>query len=79
MRTAELSSPGWDLAGPLSEWQLPQSAIGGLPASSPCATLLHQFAWQTTLQAGWATDYYQRKRDEGKSLRWPSEPLPTSG
>ncbi len=28
---------------------------------------LHQFAWQSTLQDGWARDYYQRKRAEGKT------------
>ncbi len=28
---------------------------------------LHQFAWQSTLQEGWARDYYQRKRAEGKT------------
>ncbi len=28
---------------------------------------LHQFAWQSTQQEGWARDSYQRKRAEGKS------------
>jgi transposase len=33
----------------------------------PLRNALHQFAWQTTQSEPWATDYYQRKRDEGKS------------
>jgi transposase len=33
----------------------------------PLRNALHQFAWQSTQQAGWASDYYQRKRAEGKS------------
>jgi transposase len=33
----------------------------------PLRNALHQFAWQTTLSEPWATDYYQRKRAEGKS------------
>lgn len=30
---------------------------------------MQQFAWQSTLQEGWALAYYQRKRTEGKSHR----------
>jgi transposase len=33
----------------------------------PLRNVLHQFAWQSTQQEGWARDYYQRKRAEGKS------------
>ena len=33
----------------------------------PLRNALHQFAWQSTQQDGWARDYYQRKRAEGKS------------
>lgn len=33
----------------------------------PLRNALHQFAWQSTLQEGWAYDYYQRKRAGGKS------------
>jgi transposase len=33
----------------------------------PLRNALHQFAWQSTQQDGWASDYYQRKRAEGKS------------
>ena len=33
----------------------------------PLRNALHQFAWQSTLQEGWARDYYQRKRAEGKT------------
>ena len=33
----------------------------------PLRNALHQFAWQTTKCEAWATDYYQRKRTEGKS------------
>ena len=33
----------------------------------PLRNALHQFAWQSTLQEGWARDYYDRKRKEGKS------------
>lgn len=33
----------------------------------PLRNALHQFAWQSTQQEGWARDYYQRKRAEGKS------------
>jgi transposase len=33
----------------------------------PLRNALQQFAWQTTLSEAWATDYYQRKRAEGKS------------
>jgi hypothetical protein len=33
----------------------------------PLRNHLHQFAWQSTLQEGWARDYYQRKRAEGKT------------
>jgi transposase len=33
----------------------------------PLRNALHQFAWQTTQSEPWATDYYQRKRAEGKS------------
>ncbi len=33
----------------------------------PLRNALHQFAWQSTLQDGWARDYYQRKRAEGKT------------
>jgi transposase len=33
----------------------------------PLRNHLHQFAWQSTRQEGWARDYYQRKRAEGKS------------
>src|SRR5205823_14417329 len=33
----------------------------------PLRNALHQFAWQSTQQQGWAADYYQRKRAEGKS------------
>jgi transposase len=35
--------------------------------SKPLRNALHQFAWQSTLQDGWAQTYYQRKRGEGKS------------
>jgi len=33
----------------------------------PLRNALHQFAWQSTLQEGWALVYYERKRAEGKS------------
>jgi hypothetical protein len=33
----------------------------------PLRNALHQFAWQSTQQEGWARDYYQRKRADGKS------------
>ena len=33
----------------------------------PLRNVLHQFAWQTTQSEPWASDYYQRKRAEGKS------------
>ncbi len=33
----------------------------------PLRNALHQFARATTLQEGWARDYYQRKRAEGKT------------
>jgi len=33
----------------------------------PLRNVLHQFAWQSTKQEGWALVYYQRKRREGKS------------
>jgi transposase len=33
----------------------------------PLRNALQQFAWQSTQQEGWARDYYQRKRAEGKS------------
>lgn len=33
----------------------------------PLRNVLHQFAWQSTMQEAWARDYYQRKRAEGKT------------
>jgi len=33
----------------------------------PLRNALHQFAWQSTQQEPWARDYYDRKRQEGKS------------
>ena len=33
----------------------------------PLRNAMQQFAWQSTLQEGWAHKYYQRKRQEGKS------------
>jgi transposase len=33
----------------------------------PLRNAMQQFAWQSTLQEGWALAYYQRKRSEGKS------------
>ena len=33
----------------------------------PLRNHLHQFAWQSTMKEGWARDYYQRKRAEGKT------------
>ena len=33
----------------------------------PLRNVLHQFAWQSTLQEAWALAYYQRKRAEGKT------------
>jgi transposase len=33
----------------------------------PLRNALYQFAWQSSQQEGWARDYYQRKRAEGKS------------
>ena len=33
----------------------------------PLRNAMQQFAWQSTLQEGWARAYYQRKRSEGKS------------
>jgi transposase len=33
----------------------------------PLRNALHQFAWQSTQQERWASDYYDRKRKEGKS------------
>jgi hypothetical protein len=33
----------------------------------PLRNALHQFAWQSTQQEGWARNYYQRKPAEGKS------------
>jgi len=35
--------------------------------SKPLRNALQQFAWQSTQTAGWARDYYRRKRKEGKS------------
>ena len=35
--------------------------------SKPLRNTLHQFAWQSTQQEPWASDYHQRKRTEGKS------------
>jgi transposase len=33
----------------------------------PLRNALYQFAWQSTQTEGWAAEYYQRKRKEGKS------------
>jgi transposase len=33
----------------------------------PLRNAMQHFAWQSTLQEGWALAYYQRKRSEGKS------------
>jgi transposase len=33
----------------------------------PLRNAMQQFAWQSTLQEGWALNYYRRKRAEGKS------------
>src|SRR5205823_1905944 len=33
----------------------------------PLRNAMHQFAWQSTQQEGWAREYYDRKRVEGKS------------
>jgi transposase len=33
----------------------------------PLRNALHQFAWQSTRQEGWALNYYRRKRAEGKT------------
>jgi transposase len=33
----------------------------------PLRNAMQHFAWQSTLQEGWALTYYQRKRSEGKS------------
>ena len=33
----------------------------------PFRNALHQFAWQSTLKEPWATEFYQRKRAQGKS------------
>jgi transposase len=33
----------------------------------PLRNALHQFAWQSTQQEGWAREYYQRKRTQGKT------------
>jgi transposase len=33
----------------------------------PLRNAFYQFAWQSTQQEGWASDYYKRKRQEGKS------------
>jgi transposase len=33
----------------------------------PLRNALYQFAWQSTRQEGWAREYYQRKRAQGKS------------
>jgi transposase len=33
----------------------------------PLRNVLHQFAWQSTMQEAWALAYYQRKRAEGKT------------
>ena len=33
----------------------------------PLRNALQQFAWQSTLTEAWASDYYQRKRAQGKS------------
>ena len=38
-----------------------------LACIKPLRNALQQFAWQSTQQEGWARDYYQRKRAEGKS------------
>ncbi|MGH9825338.1 MAG: IS110 family transposase [Blastocatellia bacterium] len=38
-----------------------------LACCKPLRNALHQFAWQSTRQEGWARDYYQRKRAEGKT------------
>lgn len=35
--------------------------------SKPLRNALHQFAWQSTRAEGWARDYYQRKRAQGKT------------
>jgi hypothetical protein len=33
----------------------------------PLRNALHEFAWQSTLSEPWASEYYQRKRAEGKT------------
>src|SRR5947209_17336231 len=33
----------------------------------PLRNVLQQFAWQSTQTEAWASDYYERKRREGKS------------
>ncbi len=35
--------------------------------SKPLRHALHQFAWHSTRQEGWALDYYRRKRAQGKT------------
>ena len=35
--------------------------------SKPLRNALYQFAWQSTLKEAWASAYYQRKRQEGKT------------
>jgi Transposase IS116/IS110/IS902 family len=44
-----------------------QKAHRRLGCIKPWRNALHQFAWQSTQQEGWAKEYYQRKRAEGKS------------
>jgi transposase len=38
-----------------------------LACCKPLRNALYQFAWQSTKQEGWAREYYQRKRAQGKS------------
>jgi hypothetical protein len=44
-----------------------QKAHRRLGCIKPWRNILHQFAWQSTLQEAWAKEYSQRKRAEGKS------------
>jgi hypothetical protein len=48
-----------------------------LACLKPLRNGLQQFAWQSTQQEGWAKDYYDRKRKEGKSHRMALRALAT--
>ncbi len=44
-----------------------QVAGSSLSLANVGKNAMHEFAWQSTKQEGWASEYYDRKRAEGKS------------